>query len=221
MQILQPWQAAGMTLLRKIRWIAVSILLPLLFAGGAYVIARRPKPEYKFTRRTTVVTSEKAIFTVYHAPLPIYPPQALRDRIEGSVKFKCTIAADGSIAQAEFLSGPAPLVAAALAAVRQYQLDPKAGEADIEIPFSLADPTLAYSPPELRDRPAPGRAAAKSVRVVATVNKEGRVDSVQPLTDSPAFVKTGIDIVLHWTFRPALRNGQPVDATLVLDIPVG
>jgi len=55
---------------------------------------------------------------------PVYPPDAEKNHIEGTVKLHATIGADGSIKELQPLSGPAPLFPAALTAVRQWRYNP-------------------------------------------------------------------------------------------------
>src|SRR6266849_6810989 len=124
--------------MRQARWIAVTFVLPLLYAAVVSVATRHPKPVYAFADPTVMTVSDKPGPPIYHAPDPIYPAQALRDKIEGPVKVKITIAADGTVARANVVSGPAPLVAAALASVREYQFEAKPAETEIDIGFSLA-----------------------------------------------------------------------------------
>jgi len=55
---------------------------------------------------------------------PVYPPEAEKNHIEGTVKLHATIGADGSIKDLQPLSGPPPLFPAALTAVRQWRYNP-------------------------------------------------------------------------------------------------
>ena len=55
---------------------------------------------------------------------PVYPPDAEKNHIEGTVKLHATIGADGSIKDLQPLSGPPPLFPAALTAVRQWRYNP-------------------------------------------------------------------------------------------------
>ena len=70
----------------------------------------------------------------------MYPPQALRDRVEGSVFLKVAIAPDGSVSSAIPLRGPQLLRQAAVDGVRRWQFEPKAAETEIEVPFVLPRP---------------------------------------------------------------------------------
>jgi len=55
---------------------------------------------------------------------PVYPRQALRERVEGTVRLRAVIANDGAVASVEVISGPAQLTAASLEAVRGWHYEP-------------------------------------------------------------------------------------------------
>ncbi len=76
---------------------------------------------------------------------PTYPPLAKSARIQGIVKLTVTIAPDGTVRDAQFVSGPPLLVPAAKDAVMQWVYKPTTlnGEAvavqtDVEVNFTLA-----------------------------------------------------------------------------------
>jgi TonB family protein len=75
---------------------------------------------------------------------PVYPEDAKRQRLEGIVKLHVSIGTDGSVRDIQAVSGPAPLVAAAADALRQWRYAPTllAGQAietgqDFNIVFHL------------------------------------------------------------------------------------
>jgi protein TonB len=76
---------------------------------------------------------------------PIYPEDAKRQRIEGTVKVHAVVGKDGAVQGMEGISGPPLLVSAALSAVRQWRYKPtllgdqpiETGQ-DITIVFGLA-----------------------------------------------------------------------------------
>jgi TonB family protein len=121
----------------KVRWIAVSVVFPLFYAVSVFVVTRHPKPVYAFADPTVFNVTEPAGPQILYTVDPVYPAVARRNGIEGSVRFRVTIAADGSVAHAEYLSGPATLVDAALTAVRQWRFEAKKAQTEIEIPFTL------------------------------------------------------------------------------------
>ena len=55
---------------------------------------------------------------------PVYPPDAELKHIEGTVKLHATIGVDGSIKDLKPVSGPSPLLPAALTAVREWRYNP-------------------------------------------------------------------------------------------------
>jgi TonB family protein len=59
-----------------------------------------------------------------HRVDPAYPPEALAKHPEGIVVMKITIDKEGSVYKAEPVSGPAELVLAAVAAVKQWKYQP-------------------------------------------------------------------------------------------------
>ena len=42
----------------KVRWIAISVLLPVLYAAVVFVVTRKPKQTYKFAEPTVVTVTE-------------------------------------------------------------------------------------------------------------------------------------------------------------------
>jgi TonB family protein len=171
--------------------------------------------------RTVMTVTAAAGPAVLHSVDPIYPPEALRRHVEGIVTLNVTVAADGSVAQAVPVSGPALLREAAIACVRQWQFDAKPQQAPIDIAFSLRRATLTFAPPRPIAPLAPRGATGGKVRVVAMVDPAGRVEFVQPVSGPPALIPAAIESVKQWTFRPLLRNGQPGHGTAVVDVPFG
>jgi len=116
----------------RARGIAISVVLPLVYAAVVFVATRHPKPVYAFADPTVYNVVEPAGPKILKTVDPVYPPDL---KVRGSVRFKVTIASDGSVAHAVYESGPAELLNAALTAVRQYRFEAKAAETEIEIPF--------------------------------------------------------------------------------------
>jgi TonB family protein len=209
--------------MRRAGWVAMTVFLPMLYAAAVYVATRRPKPVYAFADPTVLTVTEQPGPAVLHAPEPIYPAEALRKRIEGGVKFKVTVAADGTVAHAVLVSGPAPLVDSALTTVRQYQFEAKAGETDIEVPFSSRTAVRSFVGPVALQPVLVKRAQGRErgvVRVVVTVDQEGVVQAAQVVTGHPRLSPVVRDAAMKWKFRPALRNGTAVGSSAVIDVPV-
>lgn len=86
--------------------------------------------------------------TFRHRPAPAYPAQAQRDEIEGTVRLKLLIGADGRVAEVNIVrsSGHRLLDQAALSAAQSWILEPaqKNGTptpawAEVDVPFRLTD----------------------------------------------------------------------------------
>ncbi len=205
------------------RWLTKTIVLPLVYIVILYAATRPPKPTYVFANPTVMTVSDKGGPPVMHAPPLIYPPQALHARVEGKVVLKVSIASDGTVNHAEAISGPEALRKAAVDNVRQWQFEAKAQEAQVDAGFSLNHVTRSFALPEPVRRTAPVYRGTLhgSVRVVAMVDPEGRVEFVQPVTGPETLVPAAVESVRQWTFRPMLRNGKPERGTAVIDIPFG
>src|ERR1039457_6316675 len=93
----------------RLRWLTITLALPLLYLAVLYRATRPPKAVYTFAQPTVMTVSDKGGPAALHAPPVIYPPQALRAKVEGSVILKVTIAADGTVARAGRVSRPEPL----------------------------------------------------------------------------------------------------------------
>jgi TonB family protein len=205
------------------RWLTKTIVLPLVYVVVLYVATRPPKPTYVFATPSVMTVSDKGGPPVMHAPPVVYPPQALHARVEGKVVLKVSISGDGTVKQAEAISGPEALRKAAVDNVRQWQFEAKAQETQIDAGFSLGNVTRSLALPEpVRRTPPKYRGTLHgSVRVVAMVDPDGRVEFVQPVTGPETLVPAAVESVRHWTFRPMLRNGKPEHGTAVIDIPFG
>jgi TonB family protein len=81
-------------------------------------------------------------------PDPIYPEEAERQGVEGTVKLRLVIGKDGAVQNVEGISGPTSLAPASVSAVRQWRYRPTfLGDRPIEVSeeitivFRLANPT--------------------------------------------------------------------------------
>jgi TonB family protein len=78
------------------------------------------------------------------------------------------------------------------------------------------------------DPPPPGLAAAAAAQFPAVsfqfgamIDKTGRISGAEVIRGSsdPALRRRALEEVASWEFKPALRDGQPMDVDIVLDIP--
>jgi TonB family protein len=105
------------------------------------------------------------------------------------------------------------------------------GEKAERPPLLTGTPEKGVSPPVLIRNtrvvphyPAAARTSHRSGRVVLAilVLKDGTVGRLRPLSVAPTgtgFTKSALDAVRRWRYKPALKDGQPVDSdfTVVVD----
>ena len=65
----------------RLRWLATTIALPLVYIVVLFVATRPPEATYVFGSRTAMTVSDQDGPPVMHAPPAVYPPQALHARV--------------------------------------------------------------------------------------------------------------------------------------------
>ena len=87
------------------------------------------------------------------------------------------------------------------------------------------DTPLMRAPVPLRKLEPAGATAARNgaeqrLQLAATITREGRIESISMLTKpGGAFEQAFIRDLASWDFKPATRDGQPVDIDVVVEIP--
>jgi TonB family protein len=207
----------------RLRWLLLTLGPPLIYLVPVYLATRPAEVPHKFANPTVMTVSEDGGPAMLHAPPAVYPLQALLQRVEGRVTLEVGIAADGTVVRARAIAGPAVLREAAIGNVWQWQFEAKAQETRVDVVFSLSHATRSFTLPEPFRRVVPRyRGTLRgTVRVVATVDIEGRVEFVQPVTGPEKLVAPAVEAVRRWWFRPMLRDGKPERGTVVVDVPFG
>jgi len=207
----------------KLRWFAITVVLPLVYLAASYLATRPPKPVYRAATPTVMTVTDTGGPAALHAPPAVYPAQALRDGVAGSVTLDVAIAADGTVAQAVPVSGPASLRRAAVDTVGHWQFEAHVARTRVSIDFSPLHVTRSLAlPVPVRRALAVYRGKRHGrVRVVAMVDPEGRVEFVQPVSGPEELVAAAVESVWKWRFRPMLRDGKPERGTTVIDVEVG
>jgi TonB family protein len=96
-------------------------------ASGAPVnrtFVQAPPPPFPGTPTRIRVGSNVQAANLVHQVDPVYPPLALKARIQGTVRFDAVIAKDGTMVKLQVLSGHPLLVQPALEAVKQWLYKP-------------------------------------------------------------------------------------------------
>lgn len=170
---------------------------------------------------------------------PVYPEEARKARIEGTVRFRVVIGGDGTVKTATLLSGHPALVQAAQAALLQYRYrptllngEPAEVDTEVEVPFVLP----GENPPQAQvlslkellaeggTHPVPIRKVepefsreARAARHEGSVDLEILIDEQGVVREARVLREAGlgldrkaIEAVLQWKFRPAEKDGRPV-----------
>ena len=83
---------------------------------------------------------------LFHKVYPNYPPEARRNRIQGTVKLRILVGVDGSVKEIELISGEEMLVKPTINAVRQWKYKPPTAsgqpvevDTTVDVVFSVSD----------------------------------------------------------------------------------
>ena len=104
------------------------------------------------------LAASMAAARIIHRVLPVYPQEALAQRLEGSVEIHTIIAPDGTVQSVDATSGNSVLVAAAETAVRQWRFEPVLLNGEpVTVDTTI---TVEFHLPASAAAAAPGAAAA-------------------------------------------------------------
>jgi TonB family protein len=206
------------------------------------------EPAQTGSDRTVSVSSSDLGGNIRNHPEPVYPADAKAAHIQGTVLLDAVIGKDGNISSLKLLSGPPQLTKAAWDAVSRWTYTPflfngkpTEVETTITVNFTLnpqasPEPAPASSPSASNTRqnpivikssdaifPASAKASMKNfngtVLVSLVVGKDGLPKNVA-ISKSlrPDFDQSALAAVSQYRFEPALRNGQPVETPLYIDV---
>jgi TonB family protein len=136
-----------------------------------------------------------------------------------------TVAPDGHVTEVKVIKGPPMLQKAAASAVMQwtYGSQPAETQTIATVTFQGSDSPGAaggrIQPAVLIRRKEPlypeeaRRAGIKGVvELVATIDKDGRVNTARTLRGDPLLAQAAEEAVLQWIYRPTMLDGTPVEA---------
>jgi outer membrane biosynthesis protein TonB len=68
--------------------------------------------------------------------------------------------------------------------------------------------------------PVAGARTELRIQIAAVVRSDGRLEDIVVLTKStPAITSAAVEDLASWEFKPASRDGAPIAADVVLEIP--
>jgi periplasmic protein TonB len=109
--------------------IACGLFSLLLMAAVAAPKQENQKKEDKTESQAPVVSrimvkGEVMKKKLVHKVTPVYPAQAMSQRVSGTVVLRVLIGVDGTVKNMQYVSGPRILVQATMDGVRQYKYQP-------------------------------------------------------------------------------------------------
>ena len=130
---------------------AISSPEPAMSTTGSVEVISNPYPSLRVPPGMMSQASRRGrnlqIGPVVSRVEPTYPPEALRQRMEGTIKLHVVIGRDGTVNRVELVSGPLLLADAARGAVQQWRYrptlvggQPVESEEDITMVFRLTHP---------------------------------------------------------------------------------
>jgi TonB family protein len=162
-----------------------------------------------------------------------YPKEAKEAGITGTVTLNATIGTDGQVKEVHAISGDALLAQAAVEAVRQWRYRPTMlngqpvetqtqvvvnfvgdGRSSLQARREPSPAADAFQGPVLlyRKQPEKPESVAGTVRGRATVGKDGRLMDIRIDEGDPALTPAAVNAFKQWMYRPATRNGEPVES---------
>ncbi len=173
---------------------------------------------------------------------PVYPEQARQTGVKGLVQLVATIGTDGRVKSVHTVKGDPLLVNAAREAVLQWIYKPTLlngtpveaqtrvlvnfmGEQSDNPPPSSE--LAAFQPAVLIRRTEPvnpgGDPGARGGTVVfkARIGLDGHLSNIRVTDGSAELVTAALEAVKQWVYRPATRDGQPVETDTEITLRFG
>lgn len=187
------------------------------------------------------LSASEAVANLISKVTPKYPAEAKKARVEGTVELKAIIGEDGHMQNLQAISGPPELIQPAMEAVQQWVYRPyllNGKPTKVETLISVIY-TLGGQPPAGSESAAPSQSPSDTpptarievtyppearsthqegvVLVTVKVDAEGH-PTVLALEGPEVFQKAAREAVAKSAFRPAMKNGRPVEATVKIEV---
>jgi len=187
-----------------------------------------------------VIPPRKATKLLIHNEIPVYPPIAKMNYIQGKVKVETYVDYSGEVEEAHVVQGHPFLAVAALKAIKNWiykpaNLRPGPGKFKtfVDVKFSLrvrklgqipleAEKDLSHQirPPQLKDKLLE-QGTPRTVRVKILVGPDGRAIDSTGLDELGEGLEEARRVIANWTFDPAKWGAIAVPWYLEMDVPVG
>ncbi|MBN1625311.1 MAG: TonB family protein [Deltaproteobacteria bacterium] len=211
---------------------SIGIISVIIFSLSVHAAENKNlyPPDIKSSASDTPLTVVKEVS-------PIYPVEAQFDNVEGTVALKFVVTKEGKATKAKIVKAVPPgyFEEAAIETIKQYEFKPATRNGkpvdttvSMQIEFSLKDQYAGYDERsgtpavllEIYMAPFPNKLKKdyKEGKVVVKyiVTREGRIMNPTVIESSPpgVFDEYALEAVTHYRYRPATRNGVPVDCVV-------
>jgi protein TonB len=202
-------------------------LLPLLYtdpivAGKRFVLlppaVSKPEPpviKHELTQRTNASSLRVVqLETLTHrlvAPTHVVPLQA-----DDAPTIGMTSSANAGFSS-DLLAG---ISAAGVAPppIPHIPLTPKPPRAPLRVSSGVTESHLLVGPKPAYPKLALAARITGTVRLQATISREGRIENLHVLTGHPLLNPAAMEAVRGWIYRPLLLNGDPVEVITEIDV---
>ena len=110
------------------------------------ISAALPQPAIRQSNEPVVVSEEAARALLVHTVNPIYPPEALAQKLHGPVVLQAVIGRDGSVEDLKIVRGYFVLGRAAIAAVKQWRFQPYSANGHASATQTVITINFSYPP---------------------------------------------------------------------------
>lgn len=171
---------------------------------------------------------------------PVYPPEAKQKGIQGSVVLRATITTEGRVKNLELLSEPSDLTHSAIDAVRQWVYkpyllngEPQEVETTITVNYTLdgvstglkavvngaTAPAVTHMEDPVYTEEARTAKVSGDVLLNLVVDENGNPTHVRVVHGiGHGLDEKAIEAVKQYKFKPAMREGKPVMASVNLEV---
>lgn len=98
------------------------------------------------------------------------------------------------------------------------QAPPKPASKPIRVSSTLSEARLVYGPKPTYPRMALQARIEGTVRIQATISRDGRIENLHVLSGHPLLDGPALEVVRTWRYRPLLLNGDPVEVITEIDV---
>jgi protein TonB len=226
----KPWSVAVSLSLQTVL-VAALLIAPLLHIASLGPVPKMPawvpvqrldlktKPETKAARHPSLDPAPSTPRPIFHLA-GLRSPTSLPAHIDLSTEAP------------EIYSGPTPtgslnfgspvpfanLQAPNSPVVRPKPVEPAAPSAPIQVGGGVQAARLIFGPRPGYPSLARATRTQGTVKMQATIARDGSIRNLQLLSGPPLLVAAAIEAVRQWRYRPTLLNGEPVEVITVIDV---